>query len=56
MPLIESGMKSMTIRKDRANPIKTGDKLFLYTGMRTKDCNQIANAECINVKSDINSG
>lgn len=34
--LIESDLKRQTIQKVRKNPIKIGDKLFLYTGLRTK--------------------
>lgn len=33
---IESGTKRQTIRRPRKRPIKVGDELFLYTGLRTK--------------------
>lgn len=33
---VESGKKTQTIRK--GDRIKTGDDLYLYTGMRTKQC------------------
>lgn len=37
-PLIEKGFKRQTIRPERKNPIKAGDRLFLFTGLRTKNC------------------
>jgi hypothetical protein len=37
-PKIESGFKRHTIRAERAIPIKPGDLLVLYTGMRTRSC------------------
>ena len=33
---VESGEKRQTIRLVRKNPIKAGDKLYLFTGQRTK--------------------
>lgn len=39
--LIESGKKRQTIRPHRTNPIKPGDKIFLFTGLRTKSCKRI---------------
>lgn len=48
-PMIKSGRKPHTIRKCRKRPTKRGDKLFLYTGMRTKYCEKIAEAVCTNV-------
>ena len=36
--LIQSGNKRQTIRPIRKNPIKAGDKLYLFTGLRTKKC------------------
>ena len=44
---VESGKKSQTIRKPRKNPIEVGDTLYLYTGMRTKGCRKLGEAECI---------
>lgn len=35
------GTKCQTIRAPRKTPIKVGDPLYLYTGMRTKQCQQI---------------
>ena len=34
--LVASGKKRQTIRKIRKRPFKVGDKLYLYTGLRTK--------------------
>lgn len=50
VPLIESGAKRQTIRS-RKHPIKVGDRLFLYTGMRTKSCTKIAESMCIETQS-----
>lgn len=41
VPLIESGQKRQTIRPVRKNPIKVGDTLYLFTGLRTKGCKRI---------------
>jgi len=35
-PSVRDGSKLQTIRMKRKHPIKVADKLFLYTGMRTK--------------------
>ena len=42
--LVESGKKRQTIR--RKARCKPGDKLQLYTGMRTKACRKIMDAIC----------
>lgn len=40
--LIESGAKRQTIRPVRKRtPIKVGDNLYLFTGLRTKNCKNI---------------
>ncbi|MEN8134295.1 MAG: ASCH domain-containing protein [Thermodesulfobacteriota bacterium] len=47
-PLIESGQKKQTIRacrKDGRNP-RVGQKLFIYTGMRTKGCRKLGEEIC----------
>ena len=47
--LVESGDKRQTIRalrKDGRDP-KPGDTLYLYTGMRTKACRKLLEAECL---------
>lgn len=43
---VESGEKRQTIRKIRKNPIKKGDTLFQYTGMRTKKCRKLREDVC----------
>ncbi len=48
--LIESGQKTQTIRRPRKRPIKPGDMLYLYTGMRTKGCRKLGEAECISIE------
>lgn len=35
------GSKTQTIRKPRKHPIKEGDKLFIYFGLRTKQCEKL---------------
>ena len=45
-PLVESGKKRQTIRATRKYPIKVGDTLYLYTGMRTKQCRKLGEAVC----------
>lgn len=47
VPLVRSGKKKMTIRRVRkkGNP-KVGDKLTLYTGMRSPQCALIKTVEC----------
>jgi hypothetical protein len=44
---IAAGHKTTTIRTERKNPIKVGDVLFLYYGMRTKQCVKLCTAYCI---------
>ena len=46
---ILSGEKRQTIRLSRKHPIKRGDKLYLYTGMRTKNCKKLGEAVCSEV-------
>lgn len=48
-PLVESGQKRQTIRKVRKRPIKVGDTLYLYTGMRTKKCRKLGEVVCSEV-------
>ncbi len=49
-PMILSGRKPHTIRKRRKRPTKVGDTLYLYTGMRTKACEKIAETPCVDVE------
>ena len=46
-PLVESREKKQTIRQVWKRPIKVGDTLYLYTGMRTKECRKLLEAECM---------
>ena len=48
---VESGVKTQTIRKIRKRPIRIGDTLQLYTGMRTKKCRKLRTAVAIDVKT-----
>lgn len=43
---ILGGVKSQTVRTKRKRPIKRGDRLYLYTGMRTKQCRKLGEAKC----------
>lgn len=46
-PAIEVGTKCQTIRAQRKRPIRVGDKLFLFTGMRTPQCKRIKETVCV---------
>ena len=51
-PLVEAGLKTQTSRakrRDGRNP-KPGDKLYLYTGLRTKACRKIGECVCKSVQ------
>jgi hypothetical protein len=48
--LIIEGKKHQTIRQARKHPIKKGDTLFLYTGLRTKYCKKIGEVICKEVQ------
>lgn len=41
---VEHGFKTQTIRRDAR--CKSGDKLQLYTGQRTKNCRKLCDAIC----------
>ena len=47
--LVESGAKRQTIRAPRKRPIKVGDTLYLYTGLRTKQCRKLGEGRCYQV-------
>ena len=47
---VESGEKRQTIRSERKRPIKVGDTLYLYTGMRTKRCRKLGSAGCVGIE------
>ena len=38
---VRSGAKTCTIRVPRKRPIKVGDRLYLYTGLRTKGARKL---------------
>jgi hypothetical protein len=45
--MILDGSKRHTVRvRRKRNPIYAGYTLFLYTGMRTKDCQRLMKTEC----------
>lgn len=48
---IQNGTKQQTIRQVRSRPIQMGDPLYLYTGMRTAQCEKIGNAVCESVQA-----
>jgi len=48
--VIKKGRKVTTIRKPRKKPIKQGDRLQLYWKMRTKECEKIADADCVGIE------
>lgn len=43
---VRTGKKRQTIRTVRKHPIKVGDALYLYTGMRTKQCVKLCEGRC----------
>jgi uncharacterized protein YqfB (UPF0267 family) len=49
MPAVLDGRKTQTIRATRKHPIKAGDMLYLYTGMRTKQCLRLRVTKCTKV-------
>ena len=49
--LVEEGIKRQTIRakrRDGRNP-HAGEKLYLYAGLRTKQCRKLMEARCVSV-------
>jgi uncharacterized protein YqfB (UPF0267 family) len=49
-PLVATGQKKQTIRAMRKRPFRANDVLFLYTGMRTKNCAKILDTVCKSVE------
>ena len=47
---IKRGEKCQTVRAERKRPIVAGDKLRLFTGMRTKNCQFIKDVICTSVQ------
>jgi len=57
VPLVLSLLKPHTIRQERKHPIKVGDTLQLYYGLRTKSCVLLGTAPCVRIQHiDIYSG
>ena len=50
IPLVLDRSKPHTIRQERKYPIKVGDTLQLYYGLRTKSCVLIATAPCVEIQ------
>jgi len=50
---VECGKKNQTIRKTRKRPIKAGDNLYLYTGLRTKKARELKETICKTVEDII---
>ena len=48
---VRSGKKTQTIRSPRKYPIKKGETLYLYTGLRTKNTEKLMEVECKDVKN-----
>jgi hypothetical protein len=49
MAAVLKGTKCQTIRATRQRPIKVGDMLYLFTGMRTKECLRLRATRCTEV-------
>ena len=49
-PDVESQKKRQTIRTVRKHPIKEGDTLYLYTGMRQRGCRKLGEVMCKSVE------
>jgi len=46
---VKKGEKLQTIRAIRKRPFVRGDVLYLYTGMRTKNCVKLGESYCIDI-------
>ena len=47
---VEAGTKRQTIRAPRTRHARPGETVQLYTGMRTKACRKLGEAECVAVR------
>ncbi len=47
---VETHAKRQTIRRVWKRPIKVGDTLYLYTGMRTKQCRKLRMVLCLDYR------
>ena len=52
-PKIKTGEKRQTIRAPRKHPVKVGDTLHLFTGMRRAGCERIGKSICIGTQQII---
>lgn len=50
VPSVEAGTKPHTIREWRKHPIKQGETLYLYTGLRTKAARLLFTTPCTRVQ------
>jgi len=48
---VEAGIKRQTIRAPRKRPIKVGEILYLYTGVRTKQAHKLKEVICKSVEN-----
>lgn len=46
VPMLLDGTKRQTIRARRKNPAKVGDTLYLYSGLRTRNCKKLREEKC----------
>ena len=49
-PSVKGGTKRQTIRAKRKVPIKRGDTLHHYTGMRTRQCRKLGEDVCVSME------
>ncbi len=47
---VEARIKRQTIRQKRKRRTKPGETLYLYTGMRTKQCRSLGVERCLDVR------
>lgn len=48
---ILSGTKAQTIRADRKRHARPGERVQLFTGMRTRGCRRLGDAPCLSVEA-----
>ena len=44
--MVQDGSKRQTIRRERRRPIRPGDRLVLYAGLRTKKARKLLEDKC----------
>jgi len=47
--LVRTGQKTQTIRTLRKYPVKVGERLYLYVGLRTKKCEKLGEGICTRI-------